>query len=212
MQGCRPLTDDEIKAIVKVLEAGSNPLRNVALFKLGLTTGFRCSELTSLCVKHVCDSKMSPLPDVQLPSKYMKGGRRPRTVPLLDVAREAVMKWIQSNYQVKHDDPLWLSRRRHDAEGDEITRNISARQWRHILRKAMMSAGIEDTKTRSKTGTHTLRKTVAKKFNDKHKNLMELRDFLGHLNVAATEKYLASTNKAEMESKIKNLDWDSLSD
>jgi site-specific recombinase XerD len=52
MKGCRPLTDEEVTFMSRSF-SGTFGKRNNALFVVGYHTGFRISELLSLCVGDV---------------------------------------------------------------------------------------------------------------------------------------------------------------
>lgn len=53
MQGCRPLTPEEIDEIL-VSFGGRFAVRDKALFVMGIYTGFRITELLSLRIRDVC--------------------------------------------------------------------------------------------------------------------------------------------------------------
>ena len=56
MQGCRPLTDDEINRVLNALE-GTEAARDRLLFVMGINTGLRISELLSINVCNVWDGR-----------------------------------------------------------------------------------------------------------------------------------------------------------
>jgi len=60
MQGCRPLTDDEVQLMSRSF-SGTFAKRNKALFVVGYRTGFRISELFSLTVGDVLQHELIPL-------------------------------------------------------------------------------------------------------------------------------------------------------
>ena len=88
MRGSKPLTEEEIRALVNNLGPADK-----ALFLLGLKTGFRISELLSLTVGDVVSNgKIKDRVTVQ--RRNMKGKKSSRTVLLHEEARQALKEYL----------------------------------------------------------------------------------------------------------------------
>lgn len=165
------------------------PLRDQAVFILGLNTGFRATELLSLNVGDVWFAGKLRA-NVTVARRRLKGGRgrrrkgvTSRTVPLNDAATAALQKYLFSRFgsgPVVPDEPLFPSR----FHGVRLTR------WRLnvLVQEVMSRAGVGGP---GQYGTHTLRKTFAKKIYAATDNDINLtRAVLGHVHVSTTQQYL----------------------
>ena len=178
MRGRRPLTDEEIESVVF---EGAYASRDKALFVLGIKTGLRVSELLSLRVKDLTDR-------VQVARRNTKGKVSSRSVVYHPDARAAVDAWITEAH-LGAEDPVFKSRR-----GSGPIGRIQA--WK-ILKAAFEAAMISGP-----TGTHSLRKTFAKKiYAALDKDLVKTQAALGHRDVNSTAQYL-SFETEEVDSAV----------
>jgi len=176
MIGCRPLEDDEIEKMLPVFKC----LRDRVLFILGIKTGFRISELLSLkrrdvyyegqVCKRVIVSRMN-----------MKGGVSSRSVILSPVLAPLIESYCRS---IEDKTYLFPSRQGGD-------KPISyKRAWR-IFKDAIRDSKINH----QHTGTHSMRKTFAKKIHNLlGKDLLKTKEALGHKRIDSTVSYLSFDN------------------
>lgn len=150
--GCRSLTDDEI---IRALPAFAGPLalRDRAFFVLGLSTGWRVSELLALRIGDLIrDGQMRD--EVRLPAAMTKGGKDAAVAELTPCARKHLSPWLmrlaELGYRTR-DCFVFQSQSR----GNRALGRSSA--WR-ALQKAFAAAGV-----RGKLGTHCMRKTFCRK-------------------------------------------------
>ncbi len=134
--------------------------RDRALVTAQWMIGFRISEVLSWTVGTVMRNG-ALVSKIGLPPRQMKGGYgKTRWVPLLPEQRRALesdIGWLERRLILSPDLPLFMSRE-NDAEGN--ARALSRDMARHIIKDAFARAGIEDD---GRLGTHTLRKTWARK-------------------------------------------------
>jgi site-specific recombinase XerD len=92
----------------------------------------------------------------------------------------------------KSDDrALFLSR-------DEQSR-MTSRSVQHVVRRAAQLAGLQRRVT-----PHTLRHTFASRYLEAGGTLAELRDILGHANIATTDRY-SHANARRMQEMVEGL-------
>lgn len=192
MNGCRPLTDLELESVLKSLDFGRYKLRNRALFILGLKSGFRISELLSLKIGDVYqDGNIKK--HVSVERKNMKKKLKGRSIILHPVAQQALMNWIECRERGSIPDPksfLFESRKSKDHAISRIT------AWK-IFSHAFKACQLD-----GKLGTHSMRKTFAKKIHEiLGKDLVRTQKALGHANVNSTISYL-SFDEREIDDAI----------
>jgi integrase len=167
MAGMRDYTDDEL-ALVRKSFSGRYALRDRCFFKMALQMGLRVSEMLSLSVGQVYQYG-KVVDEVSIERKHMKGGKAGkasgRTIPLFPETHPHIMAWLQrvaSMLKVKASKdldpstPLFLSRV-HNKDGSlrAIAREIA---WRIIIK-----AIARENELSGKVGTHSTRKTLARK-------------------------------------------------
>ena len=190
------------------LAAGRNAARDLCLFELGISTGFRIRELLSLRLRDVVQA--GRVVDVLLVRKRsMKGGRkrgksgnllsgvRSRSVPLVRDVRLLISQQVEAlrgrGYMREIDFVFQDSRFRNRA----ITPNAA---WK-ILHAAARRQGIT-----GKIGTHSMRKTFALRLYEWLQNnrrpdggaydaLRIVSKALGHESIDTTLRYLAFDDK-----------------
>lgn len=192
MKGCRPLTDDEVKHVLSTLDSHTYPLRDKALFMLGLRSGFRISELLSLRIRHVHQNG-NFVDRVSVERKYMKGKNAGRTVILHPEARAALEVWARELIASGKSDPDTYIFQSREGKNRPMHRNSAL----HMLKKAYSVVGLT-----GKLGTHTMRKTFAKRVHEKlGRDLMKTQKALGHARVTSTVSYLSFAEE-EIEDAI----------
>jgi site-specific recombinase XerD len=175
MKGMQPLTDEEINLVSKSF-SGAYAARDKALFTLGVTSGFRISELLSLQVRDVCQAgKMGDRVTVQ--RRNMKRKIEGRTVFFHPQAKAAVAAWLMEA-DLQPTDALFQSR-----QGGAMT----CQQAGNVLRAAYEANGIGRGH-----GCHAMRKSYAGKVYEHFgHDLVKTQKALGHKNVNSTVSYLS---------------------
>jgi integrase len=181
MKGCRPLTEAEVM-LVQQSFGGVYAARHKALFLLGVKSGFRISELLSLCVGDV--SQHGRLVDrVTVQRRYMKNKREGRTVLLHPEAKTALAAWLLTLRQAPGVTPqAFVFRSRKGGN-----RPISAVQAWRILHEAVTTNELT-----GKVGTHAIRKTFANRvYQQLNHDLVKTQRAMGHKNINSTVAYLS---------------------
>jgi integrase len=184
MGRCRPLSDSEIE-----LMKGHTPdVRDKAILIMLERTGYRANEVASLKTEDVFDFSSQTLkPRIQVKREHMKKKQGRRSIPLHPELRQALTIWLAKLKQfgfLRVGVPLWLSRK-------HVTRLLGLSRetiWR-VVRAAALRAGINP----ERVGCHSYRKSIAvKAWNLSGKNILAVKEVLGHKEVSSTQAYLDS--------------------
>jgi integrase/recombinase XerD len=184
MGRCRPLSDSKIK-----LMKGHTPdVRDKAILIMLERTGYHSNEVASLKTEDVFEFSSNTLkPRVQVKPQYMKKKQGRRSIPIHPELRQALTVWLAKLQQsgfLRPGVPLWLSRK-HVAKLYGLARETI---WR-IVRSAAIKAGVNP----ERVGCHSYRKSLAVKcWNLSGKNIMAVKEALGHKEVSSTQAYLDS--------------------
>lgn len=191
MKGCRPFVETEVENIHKRLARGRNGRRDVALFVLGIQTGFRISELLSIA-RGDCLREGRVVDLLTVSRARMKGKKDSRTAPLTSGTKTALGAWLAELYQRGHmqeEDFVFQSARKGN-------RPISRSGAWKVIHNAALACGC-----RGVIGTHSMRKTYAHRLYRRFKRdlaggheiepLKLVSEALGHRDIASTAKYLA---------------------
>lgn len=183
MSVARYITPEERLRLLAVLP---NP-RDRLLVVLGLNTGFRVSELLSLRWGQIWRDG-EPLPFVEVARRNLKGGQsarrkkvRSRRLPINAVAAVAVREYAFAVSGSSCPAPeAWVFSSRKRARGV-----ITRRQAHTILARAAVRAGLKE-----KVAPHGLRRAFGIDAYELTKDVLLVRDLLGHRSVLTTEAYL----------------------
>ncbi len=184
MGKCRPLSDSEIE----LMKTHTPDVRDKCILIILERTGYRANEIAGLKVEDVFDCSAQTLkPRIQVRREFMKKKQGRRAIPLHPELRQALTIWLaklqQSGFP-RAGVPLWLSRK-HVAKLFGLARETI---WR-IVRGAAIKAGVDP----SRVGCHSYRKSLAVKcWNLSGKNIMAVKEALGHKEVSSTQAYLDS--------------------
>lgn len=180
MKGCRPLTDHEISTVLNAFE-GAFARRDRLLFVFGIHTGLRVSELLSI---DVCDvwAGHQVRDRVHIQKRNTKGKRAGTSMPLNAALRAELKVWFElpANHSLSLATPLFVSRKG------------KARLTRKAAWQALMRA-FERASIRDQLGTHTMRKTFAKRiYHALNNDLVKTQLALRHSNISTTIHYLGA--------------------
>lgn len=166
------LSAKEVDKLLDIKEDTPLDLRNKAMLELLYATGLRVSELINL--------KMG---DVHLLMGFVQcfgKGAKERIVPLGDVAKQAIEKYLQLGRpslmrKGKDHDILFVNQ-----HGNPLTRQGF---WK-ILRKIAMEAGLKKN-----ISPHTLRHSFATHLLENGADLRAVQEMLGHADISTTQIY-----------------------
>jgi site-specific recombinase XerD len=189
----RALTDEEIQ---KILKDGFNPKdkfyhRNILLFVLQLTTGFRIHEMLEIKIKNIYDVKKQRIRDeISLPRSVMKAKKKGRSMCISPIVHKYIQNYLDWKYEHIPIDG------EHQVFYSQKNAKMSNRQGIYIFKTAIKQAGLLDNND-YRLATHSLRKTFCQRFAKAVNNdIFKLFEILGHSNINSTVHYM-KTNQEE---------------
>ena len=162
-------TKEEIAEMIDALGMSKKGLRNQLLFKIGISTGLRCSDLVKIKVSDVKGKTRLIL--------YEEKTDKKRTVYL-----NAVLAELIEYLDTLADDEEYLFP---NGKGG----HISVTQVYRILEKAGDLVGNHSV------GTHTMRKTFGYTYYQATKDIAELMDIFNHSSQKVTLRYIGITEE-----------------
>jgi integrase len=198
MAGSRPLTSREERLLLRHIRRIN--ARDRALISAQMFLGFRISEILALTVGHVLHHGQIR-ERVALPPRFLKGKRgSTRTVPIGPELRRALEHYLFRRHPLDSAAPLFVSPR-HGAGG--APRPICRWMAQKIIKRAL-SAIAEDPQGLS---SHSLRKSWGLRlYEASGRDLLVVRDGLGHRSVAVTQIYLP-IHADRVEACMRATDW-----
>lgn len=202
MKGCRPLTPKEIRGIILGMEESEDYMhRNQCILILGVTTGFRISELLSIKVRDVYQDKVV-VRNLKIAAASMKGKKRSRIATLPEQSRQAIYYWLDDlavlyadgiRKKLHRDLYLFQSKEHGNSAISYVT-------FRNALKRAAKFAGISDPA--GLVSTHSMRKTYMDNMYSYFEReylagrsstnpLIAAKEAAGHVNIDNTQKYLS---------------------
>jgi len=182
MPAMMPLFPDEIKRVLATFD--DNNIRDKTLFILGVSTGFRISELLSLTISDVANKRGIIYQNVTVTLSKMKAKKYSRTVPLNPDSIKAIdqlLRHLKPQRRLKPHYHLFQSRQ--GKKGTAITKQ----QAHNVLKKAFNQAELN-----GRYSTHTLRKSFAEQCRTIFKgDIVKISKALGHKNIQTTIRYLS---------------------
>lgn len=193
MAGCKALTDDEINRVLNSFN-GIFEHRNQALFSLGITTGFRISELLSITRGQLIRKNGEFSKTITVKAENMKGKLKSRTMELTPLAMKYLSYWLlqqQETYNLNQSNQYIFSKL-----------NALGLQYEGAYKFIKNAYAIAGLPTENGYATHSMRKTFALKYRKFFKNNKEqfenndemkaLQKGLGHRNINSTYCYIES--------------------
>jgi integrase/recombinase XerD len=201
MAGMRDYSDEELDLVRKSL-SGRYALRDRCYFEMALQMGLRVSEMLSLSVGQVFEYGRV-VDEVSIDRKHMKGGKAGkssgRTLPVFGPTKPHILAWLQRMVgmlkvkDLKDIDPatpLFMSRvRNRDGSRRSICREQAWKIIKGIARENELPGAV---------GTHSTRKTLARKVMAWANDIRVVQRILGHRNLSSTEAYLKSLTDREV--------------
>ena len=197
MKGSRPLTRENVKAVLKATDS----IRHKTLLTLGFCTGYRISELLSLKISDVStDGTIHS--HVTVKAAHTKT-KTTRSVMLNSDAKKALtvlINWLQSKGFTDATTPLFLSQKR-TTNGD--LKAISRIQAHRIFKDLFEQIGLLG----HSYSTHSMRKTMAAYIYDMTGGKIEkVAAVLGHKSLNSTLSYL-SFNNSDIDNALTALEF-----
>lgn len=183
MQGCRPLSDEEIKQLLRIVSLKARVLILTELF-----FGTRISETLNLTFGDVTGE--------YVPIKSMKNSDN-QTFPIPEQYKEAVshlkLKYQRQGIKVADDTPLFLSQKDHG-------KTISRQNASDLIKRAVKKLGFE-----GKINNHSFRKSfISKIYQKTNFDIATTRIYSRHKNLGNLQHYLATSETPDL---VNGLEW-----
>ena len=202
MATARPLERTEINAMLAEFK-GLYRDRNKALFLLGLTTGFRISELLSLTISDIVDESGAIVEALTVSRGRMKGKKRSRSVWLSEQVRAVIDDWCNQlrklGFRAGNEYAFC------QANGEPI----SYYEYWDIVKRTARRAGLSPIRGVS---THSMRKTFARNVwrdakrrerGGEHIDAWKVvQEALGHKSIESTQHYMNFLDRNEIKSSV----------
>lgn len=167
------LTQEEHCALVAAVRRTAAPYylaRDLAIVITLLNTGIRLSELVGLTLTSITLDSVHPT------IKVRGKGNKERTIPLNQIAVEALRKYVEKRPDA--DTPhLFVSR---------LGNGLGAGSVYHLIKSYIKEAGIK----KEHIGVHSLRHTFSVSLLSSGVDLFAIKNLLGHAKLETTSRYL----------------------
>lgn len=151
--------------------------RNNAIISLFLNTGMRLSELYNININDI-DFKLKKI-------IILRKGNKQRFVYFGDSCKNKIIEYLHTRFNddeyLKSKEPLFLS---------QLNKRLSKETIESICKKAFELINADKT-----FSTHTLRHTAATAVYKTSKDILLVKEFLGHKSISSTEIYIHTTNE-----------------
>lgn len=169
----RALSEREVRTLESIL-FNKKQWRDLALFRLGIDSMLRASDLVRVCIDEVLDGRSKVMPRAEV---MMKKTKKRVRFAISDQTTEAIEMWLRERPSFAGE---WLF------PGREPGDHLSEVQYRKIAKKWFKAIGLE----LKHYSTHSMRRTKAAAVYRQTKNLEVVRQLLGHSDITQTSRYL----------------------
>jgi integrase len=166
----KPLQAEEVRTICSLL-AASNKWRDLALFRLGVDTMLRASDLVRLKVSDVLAWDGTVLEVIEVRQKKTSSPVRCLLTPETEAA-------LVKYFTVKKDDSPWIF--------PGYASFLREACYRRLLKGWIAMARLDP----ALYSTHSVRRAKASEVYRKTHNIEAVRQLLGHSSLAHTQRYL----------------------
>ena len=176
------LTPDEIKAVYRKIQGTANKKfvnRDLCIFTLAVKTGLRVSAICNINIKDI-DFNENTITVVEK-------GKKKRQIMFGDNMKEMLKAWIKDRktyFKEIETDALFVS---------QFKKRITTDMVRVLIKK------YTDGVTTKHITPHKLRASCAVNIYDQTKDIMLVRDMLGHENVETTMRYTRAAEESKKE-------------
>lgn len=168
-----------LEEVLNELNKGKNAKRNVLIFKLGVTTGLRISDIIKLRIEDVRGKTEFELTEQKTNKK--------RKVYLDNILADL------TNYLNSLDaDDIWLFPNYWDK-----SKHLTSNQYYKLLQKVAKELEIDYL------GTHSMRKTFGYWYYKEYKDVATLMTIFNHSSPSITLRYIGITDE-EIKDSLKN--------
>ncbi|TCL01196.1 integrase/recombinase XerD [Shimia isoporae] len=187
------LTNAQIQAVLRHLEAGRNADRNKVTFLLTVKAGLRAKEVAGLHWSSVLNSEGEIGDHIELTDQTSKG-RSGRIIPMNRDLRKALVAWqsVCVPKRLRRDAPSFPERaiictERSDSSPAQVIVNMFHRWYRDL---GFVGAS-------SHSGRRTFISNAAKKVVQAGGSLRDVQELAGHSSLSMTQRYIEGDTDAK---------------
>ena len=202
MRGTKPLTKEERHIIIEhLLKVGD--ARLLAMFVIGLNSGFRISEICSIRISDIYSIPHNRvMDDVYVRKMNTKGKIAGRRNEISKKAKIYVNNWIsilktERNGDFNAELPLFPSKGRGIVNG--VVNPIQGKHAWRLFQKLFHDLDI------TFRGTHTMRKTIAHDIYQVERDVMAVKEKLGHVSLDSTASYLSTISSDSVKKIVEDM-------
>ena len=178
----KPLKPNEVQTISSILRTSEN-WRDLALFRLGIDSMLRASDLVSIYLDEVLDHNGEIRSRTEI---MMKKTGNPVQIAIMPDTRDALRRWIGVRPEFAGE---WLFPGRYSGAHFSVVR------YREIAKRWFKAAGLDIRQY----STHSLRRSKAAEIYRQTKNLKAVSLRLGHRDMNVTSEYLGIEDEDSLE-------------
>ena len=196
MSQARVLNESEIRRVLKAIGNRRHAVRDRAIFLIGLFTGMRVKELSSLRLCDVLTTLGEVRDEIHLSPAQTKG-RSGRTVILGKKARDEIRQYLLARFKTRDLRPVLLTdtSRPLFATQKSPRRGFSPNTLSGHFCQLMKDARIDGG------SSHSMRRSFITLLADKGVSVRVLQELAGHSNLQTTARYIA-VNDAVMRRAV----------
>ncbi len=185
MAQARVLTDRDVKRVLSFISTRRTATRDRAMFLLGLYSGMRAIEISSLKIADVLGSDGEVKDEIHLSSDMTKG-RRGRSVLLNKKAREEIRNYLCERFKTKDLQPVLLTDTSRALFNNQKNnrRGFTANGVSKHLGQLFSEVGIEGA------SAHSLRRSYITKLASYGTSIRVLQKLAGHADIQTTALYI----------------------
>ena len=184
------VTEEEIKILLSQPNTKiKKGRRQLAILSLMYDAGLRIDELLSLKVKNINDQYFNTI-------NVLHGkGNKQREIPISDDVSNILRIYI-NDYNLKEDDYLFSNSKKEKLCSNAI---------RKIINKNIKLAKKQDSNFPDKINPHKFRHSKATHLINKGVSVVEVKEFLGHVDLSSTQIYI-TTNLLQKREALKTIE------
>lgn len=185
----KTLNQQELRRVLDYVATRKHCIRNRVLVLIGMYSGMRVGEISSLRYSDVVDAEGNVLNEIRLKAENTKTNEA-RTVFVSDKLRKELQQYVKVYKPVNTNEKFFYSQK---ADSDGFTPNTLCQFFHYLYKRA----GIIGA------SSHSSRRTFATNISSSGVSIRVLQKLLGHKNIQTTAIYVDAND--DMLRKAVNL-------
>jgi integrase/recombinase XerD len=176
MATAKSLTTADIEKVLDYIAVNQNPIRNRAMFMMGLLAGLRCNEIAGLTVGDVMNKDGTVKGEIYLSAQRTKHNHA-RTVFVSSRLQSELATYIATKSIYSDTQPLFSV---HHSLRKAFSANTMTQYFYWLFRKNNVAHG----------SSHSLRKTFLSSLANQGVSVFVLASLAGHRSISTTQRYI----------------------